>query len=180
MSCSFPPSCHIKSCALSKRKACNLCTGLICVWVKNRYPKWLSLVNGHDDSTFDPYSYTYIIWSWVKTNRIPFWGRCTTHFRTYFSGDWDVLWGYDLDFDPWPHVWILSSFGAFCFSAEAECLALPAAPLTLSSGYLFGWGPLRRKNSQIRRRKTSEFGEKAVTHFLCFWTLSRLGRQIEW
>ena len=26
------------------------------------------------------------MWLWVKTNRIPFWGRCTTHFRTYFSG----------------------------------------------------------------------------------------------
>ena len=25
-----------------------------------------------------------------------------THFRTYFSGDWDVHWGYDLDFHPWP------------------------------------------------------------------------------
>ena len=36
---------------------------------------------------------------------VPNWGRCTTHFRTYFSGDWDVHWGYDLDldFDPWPH-----------------------------------------------------------------------------
>ena len=33
---------------------------------------------------------------------IPFWGRFTTHFRTYFSGDWDVHWGYDLDCDPWP------------------------------------------------------------------------------
>ena len=33
---------------------------------------------------------------------VPFWGRCTTHFRTYFSGDWDVHWGYDLDFDPRP------------------------------------------------------------------------------
>ena len=20
----------------------------------------------------------------------------------YFTGDWDVHWGYDLDFDPWP------------------------------------------------------------------------------
>ena len=39
----------------------------------------------------------------VQTHGIPFWGfRCTTHFRTYFSGDWDVHWGYDLDFDPWP------------------------------------------------------------------------------
>ena len=24
-----------------------------------------------------------------------------SHFA-YFSGDWDVHWGYDLDFDPWP------------------------------------------------------------------------------
>ena len=39
---------------------------------------------------------------WVKSKGIPFWGRCTTHFSTYFSGDWDVPWGYDLDFDPWP------------------------------------------------------------------------------
>ena len=30
-------------------------------------------------------------------------GEFTTHFRTYFSGDWDVHWGYDLDFDPWPN-----------------------------------------------------------------------------
>ena len=35
---------------------------------------------------------------------VPFWGRCTTHFRTDFSGDWDVHWGYDLDFDPWPFI----------------------------------------------------------------------------
>ena len=25
---------------------------------------------------------------------VPSWDRCTTHFRTYFSGDWDVHWGY--------------------------------------------------------------------------------------
>ena len=30
-------------------------------------------------------------------------GEFTTHFTTY-SGNWDVHWGYDLDFDPWPHV----------------------------------------------------------------------------
>ena len=41
---------------------------------------------------------------WVKTNGIPFWGRCTTHFRTYFSGAWDVHWGYDLGFHPWQHL----------------------------------------------------------------------------
>ena len=22
----------------------------------------------------------------------------------FFSGDWDVHWGYDLAFDPWPHM----------------------------------------------------------------------------
>ena len=30
---------------------------------------------------------------WVNTNGIPFWGRCTTDFSTYFCGDWDVRWG---------------------------------------------------------------------------------------
>ena len=29
-------------------------------------------------------------------------GEFTTHFRTYFSGDWDVHRGYDLAVDPWP------------------------------------------------------------------------------
>ena len=33
---------------------------------------------------------------------VPFWGRWTTHLRAHFSGDWDVHWGYDLGFDPWP------------------------------------------------------------------------------
>ena len=34
---------------------------------------------------------------------ISFWlvGEFTNHFRTYFSGDWDVYWGYDLAFDLW-------------------------------------------------------------------------------
>ena len=30
-------------------------------------------------------------------------GGFTTHFRTYLSG-WDVHWGYDLNFDPWPYA----------------------------------------------------------------------------
>ena len=30
----------------------------------------------------------------VKTNGIPFWGGCTTHFRAYFSWDWDVHYGF--------------------------------------------------------------------------------------
>ena len=30
---------------------------------------------------------------------VPFWGRCTTSL-VYLSGEWDVHWGYDLDFDP--------------------------------------------------------------------------------
>ena len=41
----------------------------------------------------------------VKAHGIPFWlvGEFTTHFRTYFNGDWDAHWGYDLDFDSWPN-----------------------------------------------------------------------------
>ena len=30
-------------------------------------------------------------------------GVCAPPNLVYFSGDWDVHWGYDLDFDPWPH-----------------------------------------------------------------------------
>ena len=33
-------------------------------------------------------------------------GAPPTHFRTYFSGDRDVHRGYDLAFDPWPHIYI--------------------------------------------------------------------------
>ena len=41
----------------------------------------------------------------VGQNRsVPFWlvGEFTPHFRTYFSGFWDVHRGYDLGFDPRP------------------------------------------------------------------------------
>ena len=35
---------------------------------------------------------------------ISLWARCTTHFRTYLSGDWDVHGGLtDLYVDPWPN-----------------------------------------------------------------------------
>ena len=34
----------------------------------------------------------------VKAHGIPFWlvGECTTRYRLYFSGDWDVHWGYGI------------------------------------------------------------------------------------
>ena len=35
-----------------------------------------------------------------STPMVPVWGRCTTHFRAYFSGDWDVHWGFGIGFDP--------------------------------------------------------------------------------
>ena len=37
---------------------------------------------------------------------VPFRGRCTIHFMLVVGFDWDVHWGYDLDFDPWPDVLI--------------------------------------------------------------------------
>ena len=45
---------------------------------------------------------------------VPFWGRCTTHFRTYFSGWIGMFTGYDLDFD---HPWLygFSSWAMFFF-----------------------------------------------------------------
>ena len=41
------------------------------------------------------FSFPYQVakWPWFKANGIPFWGRCTTHFRTYFSGDWRESFG---------------------------------------------------------------------------------------
>ena len=36
------------------------------------------------------------MWLWVRTHGIPLWGRCTTRFRTYFSGDLDVNSGYGI------------------------------------------------------------------------------------
>ena len=35
---------------------------------------------------------------------VPFWIGARP-ILVYFSGDWDVHWGYDLDFDPWPFFW---------------------------------------------------------------------------
>ena len=54
---------------------------------------------------------------------IPFWlvGEFTTHFRTHFSGDWDVHWGYDLDFDPWPFV--VSRSRTFCVARRAYVMS---------------------------------------------------------
>ena len=73
------------------------------------------------------------VWLWVKTNRtVPFWGRCTTHFRTYFSGDWDVHWGYDLAFDPWPCL--LSPVDRPCLPCLGGALPGQGEPLRLERG----------------------------------------------
>ena len=39
---------------------------------------------------------------WCCQNRVLGVSEFTTHSRTYFSGDWDVHTGYDLDSDSWP------------------------------------------------------------------------------
>ena len=46
-------------------------------------------------------------------------GEFTTHFRTYFSWDWDVHWGYDLDFDPWPCEWWMASTNRWLVSRKS-------------------------------------------------------------
>ena len=48
-------------------------------------------------------------WLWLKTVLGSHFGvgEFTTHFRTNIGGDWDVAWGHDLDFDPWPNEWKL-------------------------------------------------------------------------
>ena len=77
------------------------------------FPKWAALVFGETWAKTCGLprlvnSETHPIWSWYGCGSKPFWyysgvGEFITHFRTYFSGDWDVHWGDDLDFDPWPY-----------------------------------------------------------------------------
>ena len=66
------------------------------------------------------------IWPWAKATGIPCWDfRCTTHVRIYFSGDWDVHWGCDLDFDPWPYGDIvLLSWYSFCWEKRTSGFAV--------------------------------------------------------
>ena len=40
-------------------------------------------------------------WLWVKSNGIPVWGRCTTHFSLFWLGLGCSLGVWD--FDPWPN-----------------------------------------------------------------------------
>ena len=55
----------------------------------------VKLLAGEQKATeFSPSGFP--IWLWVNTNGIPFWGRCTTHFRTFLGGDWDVYWRYEI------------------------------------------------------------------------------------
>ena len=60
----------------------------------------------------------------VKTNGVPFWlvGEFTTHFRTHFSWDWDVHWGYDLAFDPWPYGYTYCMYTSFLFRISLQRL----------------------------------------------------------
>ena len=44
-----------------------------------------------------------LIWLWVKTNGTIL-GVGAPPILVYLSGDWDVHWGYDLGFDPWPYM----------------------------------------------------------------------------
>ena len=39
----------------------------------------------------------------VKTNGISHFGIGAPPILVYFGGDWDVHWGYDLGFHPWPY-----------------------------------------------------------------------------
>ena len=55
------------------------------------------------------YLWSCMLNSWNPSKPIvPFWGGCTTHFRTY-SGDWDVHRRYNLGFDPFQPIRSTSS-----------------------------------------------------------------------
>ena len=54
--------------------------------------------------------------------------RCTTHFRTYFSGDWDVRWGYGVLTHSHVFEWIrlLNSNAGFVCQAMQKLRRPPA------------------------------------------------------
>ena len=66
---------------------------------------------------------------------VPFWGRGTTHFRTYFSG-------YDLAFDPRPYVKIIHAPQMVCIGerhrAMKGIIALPPILMEPERGSWFG------------------------------------------
>ena len=63
-------------------------------WYLSPAPIWTQIAGGNKLLVEYQLDFLRLIWLWVNTNGIPFWGRCTTHFRTYFSGD--VHWGYGI------------------------------------------------------------------------------------
>ena len=66
-----------------------------------------------------------------------FTGRCTNH----FSGDWDVHWGYDLDFDPWPCV-LPMSLPLMEVTPSSHSLSKSSGRTTVKgkqSGYVLSW-----------------------------------------
>ena len=70
-------------------------------WTVRPQPKLWSFLLGCWDFNFLPTSGLSTkplkVKLWVKTNGIQYWlvGEFT-HVRTYFSGDWDVHWGYGI------------------------------------------------------------------------------------
>ena len=70
----------------------------------------------------------------------PFWGSCTTHFRTYCSGDWDVHWGYGI----WTHGQT-SSTARFALGHD-PCSQAPPHCGRLRVGVAAGLRPRRRKS----------------------------------
>ena len=74
-----------------------------------------------------------LTWLWLKTNGIPFWGRCThLSILVYLSGDWEVHWGYDLDFDPWPNAEIAEELCNLTLSPKRRAepqKEMPASPV---------------------------------------------------
>ena len=61
----------------------------------------------------------FTVWLWVKTNGIPFWGRCTTHFSLF---EWGL--GCSLgvrDFCPWPFHCLVLSSTLKTFWPKGEC-----------------------------------------------------------
>ena len=80
-------------------------------------------------------------------------GEFTTQFRTYLSGDWDVHWGYDLGFDPWPKGLV----------SLTPLSSLPEFDLKL-----FGLGPWQKKQKCVDFLGQSEAQEQEELRLFFF------------
>ena len=73
---------------------------------------------------------------------------------SYFIGDWDVHWGYDLGFDPWPYIYIYIDVYIYIYIYIYICINLDLRVPQGSKAERESWWTSRTR-SRSRRRPTT-------------------------